>query len=227
MVGLLAIGRTDGNLPIVTEKRIPIRNMMLQYNYVFDRARGVRATQQSVLAAVRQHARAAQGRRTRQGDLSPAARAGQLQAGKWAKVPTVWYAGPLDRASTCAAPSSSSRATCSASPRRTAGPTRTCPPIPQFPDHLRDIQFTVNGQFQPAISSKAGQTEIWVLANVSDIAYMRSSSLRRRPAVIPRSQSSDRTAIRFRSSLSAEGKRTRLLIPPAAVRYCRDDAGRR
>ena len=38
LVGLLAIGRTDGNLPLVTEKSIPIRNMALQYNFVFDRA---------------------------------------------------------------------------------------------------------------------------------------------------------------------------------------------
>src|SRR5215469_10205505 len=38
LVGLLAVGRTDGNLPLVTEKRIPIRNMALQYNFVFDRA---------------------------------------------------------------------------------------------------------------------------------------------------------------------------------------------
>ena len=41
-----------------------------------------------------------------------------------------------------------------------------------MPDYKRDVQFTVNGQFEPVISSKAGQTEIWVLANVSDIAYM-------------------------------------------------------
>jgi multicopper oxidase len=40
-VGLLAIGRTDGNLPLVTEKSIPIRNMALQYNFVFDRAGGL------------------------------------------------------------------------------------------------------------------------------------------------------------------------------------------
>jgi len=32
--------RTDGNLPLVTEKSIPIRNMALQYNFVFDRAGG-------------------------------------------------------------------------------------------------------------------------------------------------------------------------------------------
>ena len=41
-----------------------------------------------------------------------------------------------------------------------------------MPDYKRDVQFTVNGLFQPVIKSKAGQTEIWVLANVSDIAYM-------------------------------------------------------
>ena len=33
------------------------------------------------------------------------------------------------------------------------------------------MQFTVNGQFQPVVKSKAGQTEIWVLCNVSDIVY--------------------------------------------------------
>ena len=34
------------------------------------------------------------------------------------------------------------------------------------------MQFTINGQFQPVIKSKAGQTEIWVLANISDMAYV-------------------------------------------------------
>ncbi len=46
------------------------------------------------------------------------------------------------------------------------------PANPALPDHQRDVQFTVNGQFQPTIKSKAGQTEIWVLANVSDFAYI-------------------------------------------------------
>ena len=36
-----AVGRTDGNLPLVTEKHIPVRNMALQYNFVFDRAGGL------------------------------------------------------------------------------------------------------------------------------------------------------------------------------------------
>jgi hypothetical protein len=41
LAGLLAIGRPDGNLPLVTANRIPIRNMVLQYNYVFDRIGGL------------------------------------------------------------------------------------------------------------------------------------------------------------------------------------------
>lgn len=41
LVGLLAIGRTDGNLPVVTQNRIPIRNMVLQYNFVFNRGGGL------------------------------------------------------------------------------------------------------------------------------------------------------------------------------------------
>jgi hypothetical protein len=41
LAGLLEIGRVDGNIPLVTEKQIPIRNMLLQYNYVFDRAGGL------------------------------------------------------------------------------------------------------------------------------------------------------------------------------------------
>ena len=45
------------------------------------------------------------------------------------------------------------------------------PADPTLPDYKRDVQFTVNGQFQPVIKSKAGQTEIWVLANVSDVVY--------------------------------------------------------
>ena len=56
LAGLLAIGRTDGNIPLVTEKQIPIRNMVLQYNYVFDRAGGLAQINNPNLAAMGQHA---------------------------------------------------------------------------------------------------------------------------------------------------------------------------
>ena len=33
LAGLLEIGRPDGNLPLVTQNDIPVRNMAIQYNY--------------------------------------------------------------------------------------------------------------------------------------------------------------------------------------------------
>ena len=94
------------------------------------------------------------------------------QSKKGTQYATVWYAGPLSIRQLCAGASSSSRATSSASRAIAGGPAATSQADPSLPDHKRDVQFTVNGQFQPVIKSKAGQTEIWVLANVSDIAYM-------------------------------------------------------
>jgi len=41
LAGLLEIGRADGNLPVVTARHIPVRNMALQYNMVFDRMGGL------------------------------------------------------------------------------------------------------------------------------------------------------------------------------------------
>ena len=41
LAGLLTMGRADGNLPLVTANRIPIRDMVLQYNFVFDRTGGL------------------------------------------------------------------------------------------------------------------------------------------------------------------------------------------
>ena len=43
---------------------------------------------------------------------------------------------------------------------------------PHLPDSQRDVQFTVNGQFQLSITARPGQTEIWVLANVTAHAFM-------------------------------------------------------
>src|SRR5262249_14573171 len=87
------------------------------------------------------------------------------------KYLTVWYAGPLSihnmRGLPQFIPSNLQQFTAA------NGKTENdLPANPSLPDNKRDVQFTVNGQFQPVIESKAGQTEIWVLANVSDMAYM-------------------------------------------------------
>lgn len=39
------------------------------------------------------------------------------------------------------------------------------------PDHERDVQYLINGQFQPVIEMAPGQTEIWSIANIHSMAY--------------------------------------------------------
>ena len=91
------------------------------------------------------------------------------------------------------------------------------PADPSLPDYKRDVQFTVNGQFQPVIKSKAGQTEIWVLANVSDIAYMNvqltETATGRHPQIaIVGQDGNPYPAVHYPPTDNG----TRLLIPPAS-----------
>jgi len=78
------------------------------------------------------------------------------------------------------------------------------------------VQFTVNGQFQPVIPSKAGQTEIWVLANVSDVAYMNI-------------QLTETATGRHRRSPSSPGWQSLsavIIRRPTAARVCSSPASR-
>ena len=91
------------------------------------------------------------------------------------------------------------------------------PADPSLPDYQRDVQFTVNGQFQPVIKSKAGQTEIWVLANVSDFAYMNvqlteTATGRHPPIAIVGQDGNPYTTVHYPPTDNG----TRLLIPPAS-----------
>jgi FtsP/CotA-like multicopper oxidase with cupredoxin domain len=75
----------------------------------------------------------------------------------------------------------------------------------------------VNGQFQPVIKSKAGQTEIWVLANVSDIAYINvqlteTATGRHPPIALVGQDGNPYTAVHYPPTDNG----TRLLIPPAS-----------
>ncbi len=172
LAGLLAIGRTDGNLPLVTEKQIPIRNMLLQYNYVFDREGG-----QAQLTNYTWPQWVSTLTPPKEGELAEGtyrpllAPVNFLKTKKGTQHSTIWYEGPLsirnERGRFEFIPSNLQRFTpFKASEGKPIGPD------PGLPDWKRDVQFTVNGQFQPVIPSKAGQTEIWVLANVSDVVYM-------------------------------------------------------
>src|SRR5436190_414533 len=172
LVGLLAIGRTDGNLPLVTEQRIPIRNMALQYNFVFDRAGGLAQLNNpnwpQWVSTITPPKDGELANGTYRPSLAPV-NFGQSKPGT--RYFTVWYAGPPSinnhRGQLEFIPSNLQQFT-AADPK--AG--SDVPADASLPDYQREVQFTVNGQFQPVIKSKAGQTEIWVLANVSDMAYI-------------------------------------------------------
>jgi hypothetical protein len=148
--------RTDGNLPLVTEKSIPIRNMALQYNFVFDRAGGPGATQQSswpqwvssitrrrpassrTAPTVHRSRRSTSTDRSGNEVLHGSGYAGRFQSAIRAAVPVH--------------PSNLQRFTSA------DGKADRCTPEIHPPGLPTDVQFTVNGHFQPVIKSKAGQT---------------------------------------------------------------------
>ena len=179
LAGLLAIGRTDGNIPLVTEKHIPIRNMILQYNYVFDRAGGLAQLNNPNWAQYVKTAVPPKGDELAKGTYRPLLTPTNFDQSKpGAQYLTVWYAGPADwnkgpgstpdsRGLFHFIPSNLQRFNANA-----GGPSKDAPADPAFPDYKRDVQFTINSLFQPVIKSKAGQTEIWVLSNISDMAYI-------------------------------------------------------
>ncbi|MBM4268734.1 MAG: copper oxidase [Deltaproteobacteria bacterium] len=171
LAGMLSIGRSDGNIPAVTENALPIRNMAIQYNWVFDRQGG-----QAVLNDVNWPQYVS--------TLIPPTGPPELEDGtyvpklaplnfssseKGTQYYTNWYAGPLSE--------SNNRGQYQFLPQNLISfkahvdGDDDVPADPSLPDHLRDLQFTINGQFQPVIRAKPGQTEIWVLANISDFAY--------------------------------------------------------
>jgi FtsP/CotA-like multicopper oxidase with cupredoxin domain len=172
MAGMLAIGRTDGNLPLVTKHHIPIRNMVLQYNAVFDRAGGLAQINNVNWPQWVSTLKPPEGDELAKGTYRPLlAPVNFLDSKVGTQYFTVWYSGPLSiqnqRGRFEFIPSNLQRFTANS-----GGPGGDVEANPALPDYKRDVQFTVNGLFQPVIRSKPGQTEIWVLANVSDISYM-------------------------------------------------------
>jgi FtsP/CotA-like multicopper oxidase with cupredoxin domain len=216
LVGLLAVGRTDGNLPLVTKKNIPIRNMALQYNFVFDRAGSLAQLNNpnwpqwvSTLTPPKA-GELANG--TYRPSLAPV-NFNQSKVGT--QYFTVWYTGPLSI--------NNHRGLLEFIPGNllqfTAADGKGDSDVsanPALPDYQRDVQFTVNGQFEPVIKSKAGQTEIWVLANVSDMAYMNvqlteTATGRHPPIAIIGQDGNPYSAVHY-----PPADKARLLIPPAS-----------
>lgn len=177
LAGQLAIGRLDGNLPAVTENKIPIRNMLLQYNYVYERASGLAQLNNPNWAQYVSTLKAPEPDALAKGTYRPLlVPTNFFDTKKGTRYSTIWYTGiadwnqgpgstPDSRGQFHFIPANLQRFT------GLPGGSGDIPADPSLPDYLRDVQFTVNGQFQPVVKSKAGQTEIWVLSNISDMAY--------------------------------------------------------
>ena len=217
LVGLLAIGRTDGNLPLVTEKGIPIRNMALQYNFVFDRAGGLAQLNNLTWSQWVSTIIPPKEGELANGTYRPLLAPVNFNRSKpGTKYFTVWYAGPLSIQNTRGRfqfiPSNLQQFTAAG-----GKVDRNVPADPSVPDYQRDVQFTVNGQFQPVVKSKAGQTEIWVLANVSDFAYINvqlteTATGRHPPIAIVGQDGNPYTSVQYPPTDNGN----RLLIPPAS-----------
>jgi FtsP/CotA-like multicopper oxidase with cupredoxin domain len=216
LAGLLAIGRTDGNLPVVTANHIPIRNMILQYNGVFDRAGGLAQLNNLFWPQFVSTLAAPKGSQLANGTYRPLmVPVNFMQSRKGTQYLTVWYSGPLSignkRGLFQIIPSNLQHFT--ADPGQ---PGSDLPANPQLPDYRRDVQFTVNGEFEPTTKIKPGQTEIWVLANISDVAYMNvelteTATGKHPPIAIVGQDGNPSPAVHY--PITHNG--TQLLIPPA------------
>ncbi|MFC7447917.1 multicopper oxidase family protein [Rhodococcus daqingensis] len=168
LAGLLEIGRPDGNLPLVTQNEIPIRNMALQYNFVFDRKGSGHQLNNPYWSQWVSTLKPPEGSQLADGTYRPSlAPVNFSETTKGAQYVTNWYSGPLSPAN-----HRGQNQFVPGNLQSFAGESTMIPADPALPDNERDVQFTINGQFQPELKLKPGQTEIWVLANISDIAYL-------------------------------------------------------
>lgn len=172
LAGLLEIGRVDGNLPVVTAKHIPVRNFILQYNAVFERMGGLSQMTNLNWQQYVSTLTPPTGTQLADGTYEPSlAPVNFAQSKPGTHYATVWYSGPLSinnmRGLFQFIPSNLMTFTPADAKTGTSIPANS-----HLPDYQRDVQFTVNGQFQPVVKTRPGQTEIWVLENISDMAYI-------------------------------------------------------
>lgn len=171
LAGMLVIGQADGAIPAVVTNKLPVRTMALQYNYVFDRAGGQTVLNNPFWPAMVSTLKPASKSSLADGTYEPKLTPINFRDSKaGTQYFTAWWDGPLsvnnNRGVFQYLPSNLQRFV--SDDKKTV-----VPADPDLPDAQRDLQYTVNGQFQPVISTPPGQTEIWVIGNFSEAGYMR------------------------------------------------------
>ena len=168
LAGMLEIGRPDGNLPLVTKNNIPIRTMALQYNFVFDRKGGGHQLNNPVLGAVGEHAQTAGGQPARRRHVPPS-----LAPVNFAEPPRAQSTSPTGTPGRCRCTTTAGR---TSSSRRICRPSRVRPrPSPRTrrcPRTSATCSSPSTASSSRSCKLKPGQTEIWVFANMSDIAFV-------------------------------------------------------
>ena len=96
LAGMLEIGRPDGNLPLVTKNNIPVRDMAIQYNFVFDRnGKGHQLNNRTWPQCV-STLKPPEGNQLADGTYQPSlAPVNFAETTEGAQYITHWYAGPL------------------------------------------------------------------------------------------------------------------------------------
>lgn len=213
LAGMLEIGRADGNLPAVTEHDLPVRMMALQWNYVFDRANGGHQLNDPTWPQWLNTLDPPKGSQLADGTYEPSlAPVNFTERPAGTQYMTNWYTGPLSpknhRGQNQFVPGNLQSFT---------SPQVNVPADPGLAENLRDAQYTVNGQFQPELKMKPGQTEIWVLGNFSDAAYisvgLRETATGNRPKLAVVGQDGN-PFLQVQRPVDGDG--TRLLIPPGS-----------
>ena len=213
LAGLLEIGRPDGNLPLVTQNDIPIREMALQYNFVFDRkGKGTELNDPNWPQFV-STLMPPEGNQLAEGTYSPSLAPTNFEkTTEGSEYVTNWYQGPLSPAN-----HRGQNQFVPGNMQTFSSATKNVAADLSVPENERDVQYTINGQFQPALKLEPGQTEIWVLANISDFAYMPLRLTETATGNNPKFAVLGQDGNPFTQvQLPVDGDGTRLVIPPGS-----------
>ncbi|MFM6129993.1 MAG: multicopper oxidase domain-containing protein, partial [Sphaerospermopsis kisseleviana] len=171
------------NIPSVTANNLPVRTMAVQYNYVFNRSGGQTVLNNPFWPAdvstlnpqfkdekLVTNPPTSLARMLERGTYQPSlAPINFLKSPVGTQYFTAWWVGKLSV--------NNNRGIFQYMPSNlqqfTGNDGTVIPANPGLADDDRDLQYTINGQFQPVISTPPGQTEIWVIGNFSDAAYVR------------------------------------------------------
>jgi len=170
LAGLIEIGRPEGDITKVSDNNLTVRTMALQMNFVPNREGGQHylayMAWPQMLNTKTDPAPGALANGSYRPLLTPV---NFTDSAPGTTFKTNWFSGPLVP--------QNKRGAFQFMPQNVIDfvgddPAAVSPADPTYPDHQRDIQLTVNGQFQPVIEAAPGQAEVWNLANIGSQAYM-------------------------------------------------------